>query len=124
MLIKPIKITLLTLFCALGLIASHVHAHGDGAHHGPVYNATNIVDLGSRYVASLIEKKKKIDGQLLSSSWNDIPVSDKGIHKEGSWYFIVKIHHKTESKTLYLLIAKEGTLYNANFKGVFEHLGE
>jgi|GEM_PF-729755 len=122
--IKSVKLGLFGVLCALVLSATPAHAHGAGEHQAPEYNATNIVDLGSRYVASLVEQKKKIEGVVLNSSWNSLPESDKGIQKEGSWYFIVKVAHKKEKKTLYLLISRDGTLYNANFKGVFEHLDE
>ncbi len=116
------KYLLLTtsFICTALLLPLHAQAHGDGGHSGQQIEASDVVDLGSSYVSSLVKHDKKIQGQPLDESWLNIAASDKSIAREASWYFVVKIHHRQHNKTLYLMISKKGKLYRANFNGIFK----
>ena len=107
------------LVCGLTLMAFNASAHGAGGHGGS-FHAEEVLELAPRYVASLIEKKRPVEGEILDQSWIKVANENKAIDSEGSWYYVVKMAHAVKHKTLFLLISTKGKLYGVNYKGTFE----
>jgi hypothetical protein len=86
-----------------------------------ISNKVAIIEAGNN-VAAVVKQQSEIEGSKLDSSWENIPTSDKAIHKKGDGYYIVSLNNKAQNKTLYVLISDQGEFYDANFSGTFEGL--
>lgn len=58
----------------------------------------------------------------LPKSWLNLPVEQATMHKQGKGYYIVKLDNKEAEKSLYVLMAISGEVYDANFTGEFKGL--
>ena len=117
--LKTMMLFIALCSCSITMLASSAYAHGDGG-HGMVVKAEDVVDLASRYVATIVSNKKEIEGKALDASWSQVSAADKAIDRQGSWYFVVKMLNKAEKRTMYLFISKKGKLYQVNFNGTFK----
>jgi len=109
----------LCLFAIMLFSSQLIFAHGEG--HALINEETAII-AASNNIATIIAQGIEIEGNKLNESWENIPGSDKAIHKKGNGYYIVSLENKVKGKTLYVLLSNQGELYDANYSGVFEGL--
>ena len=57
---------------------------------------------------------------LLSESWRQLESSDYKMYKKGAGYYIVSVTNNLEKRSLYVLMAENGEVYDANFTGEFK----
>lgn len=60
-------------------------------------------------------------GQL-KPSWKQLPVGSVRVHVRGNGYMILAVDNKTEGRTLFILMAESGQIYDVNFTGTFKGL--
>ena len=95
-------------------------AHSDHA-HGPITEASAL-QLAKEATIQLTEKDAGLGFGKLPESWKAMSAASAKIHKKGSGYFIVSVANAAEAKTLYVLISRDGEVYDANFTGKFDGL--
>jgi Family of unknown function (DUF6488) len=96
-------------------------AFGHGGSHNPISPEK------AQFVATkLANQFTTMDPGLgfgkLPESWLDLPTAQASIHKRGKGYYIVKLDNSADKKSLFVLMAISGEVYDANFSGEFKGL--
>ena len=115
--IKRIVLSLLLLFSVVH--GNAVMAHG-GSHKPITDQQAKLV--ATDVVNQFVIRDPGLGFGKLSSSWNNLPDDARKIKARKSDYYIVGVTNKQEGKTLYVLMTREGEVYDANFSGVFKGL--
>ena len=113
---KSITMVFVFLLFFPALVLAHPGGHGE-------INQLDVIPMASEHVTGLVTEGIEIPGiGKLDPSWAKIPASKGKIVKRGSGFYVVGFPHPSEKKTLYLLLAVSGNLYDVNFSGEFERL--
>ena len=99
-------------------ISQNSLAHG-GPSHGQI-TESQAITVADSVAKQLAVKDAGLDIGKLSSRWASIPKENIATHKVGEGYYIISVENKAEKKTLYVLMASDGKVYDANFTGSFE----
>lgn len=96
-------------------------AFGHGGSHHPISPEK------AQFVATKVANQfTTVDPGLgfgkLPESWLDLPTAQASIHQKGKGYYIVKLDNSAEKKSLFVLMAISGEVYDANFSGEFNGL--
>jgi hypothetical protein len=104
---------------AVSLLAAQAgYSHGDHEHDNPpAISEDAALDAAAKEISSLTTRGQMVDGQKLTESWQK--VSPK-LSKKGEGYYIVSFDNPEQKKTLYVLMADYGKVYDKNFSGKFE----
>lgn len=96
-------------------------AFGHGGSHDPI--APETAQKVATYVANqFTEMDPGLGFGKLPQSWLNLSVDHASMHKKGKGYYIVKLDNTKEKKSLYVLMAISGEVYDANFTGEFKGL--
>ena len=111
------QLFVLILSCVLFSAA----AFGHGGSHGPISGEKAqivAVDVANQFTT--------LDPGLgfgqLTKSWLNLPPAQSSLHVTGVGYYIVKLDNNEEKKSLFVLMAVTGEVYDANFSGEFKDL--
>ena len=107
-------LSLLSLFCLLQ--TPNALAHGGG--HGPI-SPTNALSIAVDAAEQFASFDSGLGFGKLNSSWQGLPLDTSKIETTGDGYYIVSVVNKEQGKTLYVLMATSGDIYDANFSGEF-----
>ena len=96
-------------------------AHGEHEYQEPVVIPESVaLIVAQRATTSMSKKDSGLGFGQLSESWSAVPKEDLAIYKKGVGYYVVSVLNQNEGKTLYLLMADNGEVYDANLIGEFE----
>lgn len=116
---KKLWALILSTIFSTALFSTTALGHG-GSHHPISPEKAQIV------ATKLANQFTTLDPGLgfgkLPQSWLDLPATQASTHKSGKGYYIIKLDNKTEKKSLYVLMAISGEVYDANFSGDFKGL--
>ena len=110
---RTLKTCILVL--ALGLSSMSL-AHGS---HEPV-SAERAKEIAKYVAVRLTEADRGMGFGILDRSWKEIPDDKVSISGSGPGYLVVALEHDAEKRTLYVLMSKDGDVYDANFSGQFQ----
>lgn len=112
------------IFTALMLTAflfSSMPSYGHGDHDPlPPISEAAVLEQAKKDLVIIVDKKEKVEEQLLDTSWKDI--KEPVFHSKAEGYYVVAFKHPEKEKTVYLLMANTGEYYDANFTGQFKAL--
>ncbi|MBN9676340.1 DUF6488 family protein [Salipiger bermudensis] len=112
--LKQIGLTL-----GLTLLVSQASAHSEG--HGTIEpDEALIAAVNAAGFFSIHEVER--DWSPLSQSWAGLPKSAATILAEVDGYFVVSVANDQEERTLYVLVAGDGGIIDANFTGTFPYV--
>lgn len=103
----------------LTLLSSQVvFAHGDH-HHDPL-SEPEAQALALEVAGKLSSHDAGLGFGQLDKSWGSVPAKNTAIAKKGEGYYIVSVLNDSNQKNLFILMANDGEVYDANFSGEFE----
>jgi len=112
-----VRLLALPIFALSVLLAQVSYSHGDHAPPPPAINEDAALKAASSEVANFIKQGQTIKGEPLDQSWANLTPK---LSKKSDGYYVVSLENPAEKKTLYVLLADYGKLYDANFSGKFE----
>lgn len=96
-------------------------AFGHGGSHAPVPP-----EVAKQVAGNVAQQFTQQDPGLgfgkLPDNWSALPQDQISIFKQGKGYYIVEVKNAAEEKSLYVLMAISGEVYDANFTGEFKGL--
>jgi hypothetical protein len=96
-------------------------AFGHGGSHNPIPPAKALI-VATNVANQFTTMDPGLGFGQLSKSWLNLPAAQSSLHKKGKGYYIVKLDNSEEKKSLFVLMAITGEVYDANFSGEFENL--
>lgn len=96
-------------------------AFGHGGSHGPISPEKAQV-VATKLANQFTAMDPGLGFGKLPLSWLDLPTTQSSMHKQGKGYYIVKLDNSDEKKSLFVLMAISGEIYDANFSGEFKGL--
>lgn len=104
---------------AVSLLFSQAgYSHEDHDHDvPPAISEDAALTAASQNLAALVDKGQMVDGQKLTESWKK---ASPKLSRKGEGYYIIAFEHAEQKKTLYMLMADYGKVYDKNFSGKFE----
>ena len=109
----------LTAFLAVASPAAQAHMSGHGT-----LDEDQILVVASNAAAWLSKNEVEKDWSPLPASWAEIPTSQVKIIARVDGDFVVSLRNDAERTVLYLLIAGDGGVMDANFTGAFPYIYE
>ncbi|WP_188152391.1 DUF6488 family protein [Teredinibacter waterburyi] len=100
------------------LFANAGYAHEN--HNKMPVSIKKALDIGLSTAHQYSREDSPFALKKLPVSWAALDQSAVKIHKNGRGYYIVSVENKAEAKTLYVLIALAGDVFDANFSGEFK----
>lgn len=112
--LKALSIVLLAFqWCGSGSASAHPgHEH--------VLTKEEALSRAATVVLSLVDKHKKIAGEILDDSW--IMAADSATCEGTPDFYRIAVNNRQAGKTLYLLLTSTGKYLRANFDGHFADL--
>lgn len=96
-------------------------ALGHGGSHAPVPPEVAI-KIASSVAKQFTEIDPGLGFGILAANWANLPKEQVSIFKKGKGYYIVEVSNSVEKKSLFVLMAVSGEVYDANFSGEFKGL--
>jgi hypothetical protein len=96
-------------------------AFGHGGSHNPI-SAEKAQVIATKVANQFTASDPGLGFGKLPQSWLDIPAAQISLHKKGKGYYIIKLDNSEEKKSLFVLMAISGEVYDANFSGEFKGL--
>lgn len=112
-------VRLFILLLCFGMHSGVAHAHTGG--HGPV-DEQQARQIALKVAEQLAERDAGLGFGKLEPSWTGLPIEAVAIHRKGEGYYIVRVEHAGEDRTLFVLMSIAGEVYDANFSGKFQGL--
>ncbi len=112
--VKSVSIAVICLQC---LFVSSATSHPG---HDHVLNEKQAIMRATAVVSSLVDKEKKVKGEMLDESWKQ--ATDTAACKETPEYYLISFDNRQVGKTLYVLLTSAGKYLRANFDGQFADL--
>ena len=107
-------------FIFTGLLAIST-AWGHGGSHQPI-SAEKAQKVGLSVSKQFVKSDPGLGFGKLPESWAKLTAEQTTLYKKGKGYYIVKVNNPVEEKTLFVLMAISGEVYDANFSGDFKGL--
>ena len=98
------------------LVASQSLAHGDHKHVTPIV----AIDIANKATKLMAKQDVGLNFGKLAPSWAEVGIPDMDLVKDTKGFYVVSALNKSTQETLYLLVAKNGEVYDVNFSGDFE----
>ena len=109
------------LLVVIVLFSSHALAHPGG--HGPV-NDDQALAIAENVARRLADEDFGLGFGQLKPSWKELPAGSVRVQMKGEGHMIIAVENKKEGKILFVLMSKNGSVYDANFTGIFKKLPE
>ena len=116
------KIFSVLLFCLIGLNFSYAHGPGENHHRPGILDDFGLIEKAKRDIAFIVDKKEKIEAQLLDKSWKNLPKENIKIITKKNGAVVMAFKNKHNKKTLFVLLLDHGQYVSANFTGNFKGL--
>ena len=110
-------LVLLTFSCAKTI------AHGDHDHHEPI-TASKAKEIALYITGEFTQRDVGLPFGQLPTSWKSLSQESAVIKEQTDEYYIVAIENKAVEKTLFILMAATGEVYDASFVGDFPLLNK
>lgn len=107
--------TSFVLFITLAL-SQMAWSHG-GTH--TTVDAKQAVSISQSAASKMSKKNYGLSFGQLPVSWAGVKASDISLKQELKNFFVMAVNNPQEGKTLYVLVGKNGDVYDANFTGEF-----
>lgn len=104
---------------ALTLTAFQAQAHSEG--HGSI-EPEDAMRMASSAVAYFTTHDVGKEWGMLPASWGTISTTQTEVLAQVDGYFVVSVHNGEEQQTLYVLVAPDGGVVDANFTGTFPYV--
>lgn len=101
------------------LFTTHAWAHPGG--HGPV-NDEQAIAIAENVARRLADEDFGLGFGQLKPSWKELPAGSVRLHTRGAGFMVMAVQNKAEARVLYVLMSENGSIYDANFTGVFKKL--
>lgn len=109
------------LFSITLLLTQYAAAHGEHEYQEPLVISESVaLIVAQRATSSMSRKDAGLGFGKLSESWSTVPKESLSVYKKGTGYYVVSVLNQNEDKTLYILMADNGEVYDANLIGEFE----
>lgn len=102
------------------LFASPAFAHPGG--HGPPVDEAQALAIAENVARRLADEDFGLGFGQLKPSWKELPAGSVRTHIKGQGFMIMAVENPKESRTLFVLMSENGSVYDANFTGVFGRL--